>query len=432
MSTTSRPRPHRLFAALFACVSILVSACGGGNGTGARDGGDGGGDPLPPDPPGEPQLTTARVFPSLPNFDAPVLALQAPGDPSEWYVVEQAGRVHSFDNEPSVATTHTVLDLRSRVTSGGEAGLLGMAFHPAYPADPRAYLSYTTTVDGALVSRIVEVRTRDGGNTLDPATERLLLTVPQPARNHNGGHIAFGPTDGLLYAGFGDGGGAGDPSAPIGNGQRLTTLLGKILRIDVEVPAGDGGPAYGIPPGNPFAANGRCSGGSGDAPCAEIFAWGFRNPWRWSFDRATGEFWVADVGEGSREEVNRIDAGGNYGWRCFEGTQAFNSDCGQNSGTSLPPVAEYDHSAGRSVTGGYVYRGDEFDGLAGRYVFGDFISGRLWQLPASVQPTRTVAAAEAVETGLSLVSFAEDVAGELYALDYAGALHRVRIAAGTP
>ena len=372
---------------------------------------------------GEPRLTTVRAYPQLPAFDAPVLALQAPGDGSTWYVVEQAGRVLSFDDDPAVATVRTFLDLRSRVDSGGEAGLLGMAFHPAWPADPRVYLSYTATVDDAFVSRITELRSRDGGATLDVQGERVLLTVAQPARNHNGGHLAFGPDDGLLYAGFGDGGGAGDSSAPIGNGQRLTTLLGKMLRLDV---AGDG--VYGIPAGNPYAGNARCDGGTGDALCPEIYAYGFRNPWRWSFDRATGELWVADVGQGAREEVDRVEAGGNYGWRCFEGTQPFDSDCGPNAGTSLPPVAEYDHSAGRSVTGGYVYRGAAFPGLAGRYVFGDFITGRLWQLPASVQPTRGVTATEAVETGLSLVSFAEDAAGELYALDYAGALHRVRIA----
>jgi glucose/arabinose dehydrogenase len=402
----------------------LIGGCGGGgNGSGA--GGDGGPPPggggTPP-PPAEVTLGTVRAFDALPAFTAPVLALQEPGDPSSWYVVEQAGRVLRFANDPGAAAVDTVLDLRSHVTSGGERGLLGMAFHPAYPADPQAYLVYTTTVNGALVSRLSAFRTEDGGDTLEPGSERVLLSVPQPASNHNGGHVAFGP-DGLLYVGFGDGGGAGDPWEPIGNGQRLTTVLGKLLRIDVtgtsaELP-------YRVPADNPYAGNETCGDGSGPQPCPEIYAYGFRNPWRWSFDRATGELWAADVGQGAREEVDRVVAGGNYGWRCFEGTLRFDADCGPNEGVALPPVAEYSHEAGRSVTGGFVYRGNAIPGLRGRYVFGDFITGRLWHLPGTAAPTTVLTAADAVETGLSLVSFAEDSSGELYALDYAGTLHRL-------
>jgi glucose/arabinose dehydrogenase len=275
---------------------------------------------------------------------------------------------------------------------------------------------------------VSEFRTTDGGATLDPDSERVLFTVVQPASNHNGGHVAFGPHDGLLYVGLGDGGSGGDPWEPIGNGQRLTTLLGKILRIDVGGSSGD--VPYSIPPGNPYAGNATCEGGSGDQPCPEIYAYGFRNPWRWSFDRATGELWVGDVGQGEREEVDRVTAGGNYGWRCFEGTRAFNADCGPNAGVSLPPLVEYDHGAGESITGGYVYRGSAFPGLQGRYVFGDFISGRLWHVPGTVTPTRQVTAADAAATGLGISSFAEGVNGELLAVDYfTGTLHRV-IASG--
>ncbi len=412
-------------AVVLPCVAWLA-ACGGGSG-------DGGSNDTPPDgnppPADELVLTTTRAFPNLPAFESPVLALQAPGDAATWYVVEQGGRVRAFANAADVSGATTFVDLRARVTSGGEAGLLGMAFHPEYPTDPRVYLSYTTTVNGELVSRISAFRTTDSGATLAPDSEQVLLSLTQPAFNHNGGHVAFGPGDGLLYVGLGDGGGTGDPSAPIGNGQKLTTLLGKMLRIDVD--GTSGGLPYRIPSGNPYAGNAPCANGSGAAPCPEIFAYGFRNPWRWSFDRDGADLWVGDVGQGAREEVDLVVAGGNYGWRCFEGTQPYNADCGPNAGISEPPLLEYDHDAGQAITGGYVYRGASIPALRGRYVFGDFVTGRLWHVPNTVTPTRTVTAAQAFETGLALVSFAEDVAGELYVVGYGGGLHRV-VDVGTP
>lgn len=399
-----------------------LTACGGG------DGDDDGGTPPPDDPPPpgdvEVSLATEPVFPGLPAFEDPVLALQAPNDASTWYVVEQAGRVLAFANEASVTDVRTFIDLGGRVTSGGERGLLGMAFHPSYPTDPRVYLSYTTTVNGNLVSRIAEFRTTDGGATLAPDSETALLTVGQPASNHNGGHLVFGPHDGLLYAGFGDGGSGGDPWGTIGNGQRLTTLLGKLLRIDVD--GTNGTLPYRVPDGNPHAGNPACADGEGDEPCPEIYAYGFRNPWRFSFDRATTELWVGDVGQSTREEVDVVTVGGNYGWRCFEGTLPFNSDCGPDAGVSLPPVVEYDHASGGSITGGYVYRGAALPALRGRYVFGDFSTGRLWQVPRTVTPTRQVTAADSTDTDFGVSSFAEDIDGELYVLDYfTGTLHRV-------
>ncbi len=375
----------------------------------------------------QPRLATERIFTNLPAFQAPVLALQAPGDDSTWYVVEQAGRVLAFENAAAVGTTRLFVDLTARVQSGGETGLLGMAFHPSYPADPRVYFSYTALVNGALVSRLSAFETRDRGASLDPASETILLTVAQPATNHNGGHLAFGPHDGLLYAGFGDGGGAGDPWGAIGNGQNLNTVLGKLLRLDV---GGATSPAvpYRIPPGNPHAGNNPCNAGIGLQPCPEIFAFGFRNPWRWSFDRLDFDLWVGDVGQGAREEVDRVVAGGNYGWRCLEGTRSYDPDCGPNAGSSLAPVAEYERAAGQSVTGGYVYRGATIAGLQGRYVFGDFMTGRLWHIAANQGPTRVMTAVDGSATGLSIVSFAEDTAGELYVVDYGGTLHRVRAA----
>jgi len=365
-------------------------------------------------------LATERAFPGLPSFSSPVMMLQAPGNAARWYVVEQGGVVRVFDNQPAVATSRVFVDISARVRSGGEQGLLGMAFHPGYPGDPRVYLSYTNATSG-LVSRVSEFRSRDGGLTLDPASELVLFSVSQPATNHNGGYIAFGP-DGFLYAGLGDGGSGGDPWGSIGNGQNLTTMLGKMLRIDIS--GSTGTVPYRIPSGNPHAGNALCSNGSGTQSCPEIYAYGLRNPWRWSFDRATGELWLADVGQGAIEEVDRIVAGGNYGWRCFEGTQAYNSTCGPNAAASRPPVAQYTHTVGQSVTGGFVYRGSAIPALVGRYVFGDFVTGRIWHIARDTVPTLNVTTG--FNSGLSIASFGQGNDGELYIVHYAGTLHRLR------
>ncbi|MFO1407420.1 MAG: PQQ-dependent sugar dehydrogenase [Steroidobacteraceae bacterium] len=371
-------------------------------------------------------LATQRAFPSLPFLASPVLAVQAPGNGSRWFVVEQAGVVRAFANQASVSNLQVFIDITGRVTTGGERGLLGMAFHPNFPTDPRVYLSYTT--GGAnLVSRISEFRTIDGGATLDPSSEKVILTVNQPAENHNGGNIAFGP-DGFLYVGFGDGGSGGDPWGSIGNGQNLQTLLGKMLRIDIGGTTGS--VPYRIPAGNPYAANPLCSAGTGTQSCPEIYAYGFRNPWRWSFDRGSGELWVGDVGQGNIEEVDRVVAGGNYGWRCFEGTNPYNSTCGPNAGASLPPIAQYDHTVGQAITGGYVYRGSAIPALVGRYVFGDWASGRVWQIPRDTTPTLTVTTG--FDSGIGASSFGEGADGELYLVDYyGGQLYKLIPAAGT-
>ena len=344
--------------------------------------------------------------------------LQAPGDATRWFVVEQGGTVRVFANNAQVASATTFIDISARVVSGGELGLLGMAFHPNFPANPRVYLNYTNQ-DAGLVSRISEFRLGAGGN-LDPASERILLRINQPETNHNGGHIAFGP-DGFLYIGMGDGGGANDQHGVIGNAQLTTTLLGKMLRIDVSPVSG-----YAIPPGNPFAGNPTCgTNGTGGLPCAEVFASGFRNPWRWSFDRATGTLWLGDVGQGALEEIDRVTLGGNYGWRCFEGTRATGLACGSPAAVVFP-VAEYGRSEGTTVTGGYVYRGSTIAALVGRYVFADFGSGRLWNIAGDAQPTLRMTGGLA--TGLNISSFAEDLAGELYVVDYNGGLYRIAAA----
>ncbi|HKE93074.1 MAG TPA: PQQ-dependent sugar dehydrogenase, partial [Povalibacter sp.] len=310
---------------------------------------------------------------------------------------------------------------------GSEMGLLGMAFAPNFPTDPRVFLSYTAIVSGQRLSRISAFRTTDGGATLNADPEQILLTLNQPEANHNGGNIVFGK-DGYLYIGFGDGGGGGDAHGDPGNGQRLTTMLGKMLRINV---GDNSATTYTIPPDNPFASNPKCSAAGGTAACPEIYAWGFRNPWRWSFDRDTGDLWVGDVGQGLWEEVDTVERGGNYGWRCREGAHDYNSagTTGCSSAASIDPVAEYDHSLGTAITGGYVYRGPQTTPLKGRYIFGDSGSGRIWAwLPeratAPRQPTQLA------DTSLSIVSFGQGNDGELYVVNYSS-LHRIVFQAPT-
>jgi uncharacterized repeat protein (TIGR03806 family) len=370
-------------------------------------------------------IAIQRVFSNL-TFTQPIAMLQEPGNSARWYVVQKTGSVRVFDNTPNVSTTREFINLASRLNSdpnsaNDERGLLGMAFHPNYPTDPRVYFFYTGTETGlGLVDRVSEFRTLDGGATAAIGTELALFNVEDPANNHNGGNIAFGP-DGFLYIGIGDGGGGGDNFPPIGNGQNLQTLLGKMLRIDIS--AASSTTTYTIPSTNPYAGNARCNAdGTGAMSCPEIYAYGFRNPWRWSFDRGTGELWLNDVGQGSLEEVDLVTLGGNYGWRCFEGTNPFNATCGPNAASSLPPVAQYGRSQGFSTTGGFVYRGSAIPALHGRYVFGDF-GGGLWHIARDTPPTLTLGAG--LSTGLQISSFGQDTNGEVYIVHLGGTLHRL-------
>jgi uncharacterized repeat protein (TIGR03806 family) len=377
---------------------------------------------------GSTTIGTERVFPNLTFRDPvtrssknPLLMLQAPGDRSRWFVVERFGAVRVFDNNPAVAASTVFLDIGSRVESScAECGLLGMAFHPDFPATPRVYLVYTSlvrTIAGGPDSHLSEFTSPDGGLTLDPASERVLITIPKGSVHHHGGGIIFG-RDGFLYFATGDGN-----SARRNDAQDLRTLLGKVLRIDVRGTTGSA--LYRIPADNPFAASTTlCNvNGSGPENCPEVWAWGLRNPWRWSFDRQTGDLWLGDVGEREREEVNRVVRGGNYGWRCFEGTRDTGNDCGTPVGTLLPPIAEYAHELGRAVTGGYVYRGTAVPGLIGRYVFADFVTGQIWHIPNDTAPSLTMSAG--LDSGLNVSSFAEDHDGELYVVNMQGTLHRI-------
>lgn len=373
-------------------------------------------------------VAVVRAFPGV-AFEAPLGLYEAPGDAGRLYVLERAGRVRVFPRDEAVtaAQVTTALDLSKVVVTSGEGGLLGLAFHPRWPERPEVFLSYTERGPGRhpLRSVVSRFRSRDRGATFDAASEERLFEVDQPWTNHNGGNLAFGP-DGFLYFGLGDGGSGGDPRD---SGQRLDTTLGKLLRLDVEVPAAE---RYGIPRDNPFASEGTpCNRGSAamDGPegarCAELYAWGLRNPWRFSFDTKTGELWVGDVGQNTWEEVDLVVRGGNYGWRRREGAHCFKPAVGCGTEGLVEPVVEYGREVGVSVTGGYVYRGTAVPSLVGKYVFGD-LNGAVFVLErgsggASFRPL--------VATTLTIASFAQLADGEVYVLDLSrGGVYRLAVA----
>lgn len=351
-------------------------------------------------------VTTERAFPAL-DFVAPLAMAQLPGDGSRWYVAEQGGTVWVFDADDAVTTATVAVSIADRISnwSGNEDGLLGLAFHPDFAVNGELFLSYTTGGSRDMRSRVSRFTSSDGGGTFDPDSEEVLLDFEQPYTNHNGGQILFGP-DGYLYAGYGDGGSGGDPR---GNGQDTSSLLGKMLRIDV-----DGGDPYGIPAGNPFA--------DGEGGLPEIWAWGLRNPWRFTFDRATGDLWAGDVGQDEWEEVDLVEAGGNYGWNVKEGTHCYAEDpC---EGPYVDPVVEYSHREGDSVTGGYVYRGSAIPELVGTYLYADAYGGTVWGLFWD-EVTGEPVPVELLQTGTYPVSFGEGEDGEVYFTDWGGgAIHR--------
>ena len=347
-----------------------------------------------PAPSARPAVRAARVA----DVQGALALAVRPGDDG-LYLAHKGGRVTVVRGGRVDPTM--VLDLGSEVSQGAEQGLLGLVFSPD---GGHLYVNFTNRAGD---TRIVEFAFRDGVG--DPSSRRELLAVEQPFANHNGGNLVFGP-DGYLYIGLGDGGSRGDPN---NNGQRLDTLLGKMLRIDPR--PGDGRP-YSIPPGNPF------TGRPGARP--EIWAYGLRNPWRYSFDRGTGDLWIGDVGQNSREEVNRVPAssrgGENYGWNRFESRQRFS---GQPPPDYVPPVYDYPLSGGNCAeTGGYVYRGVRIPGLRGVYVFGDYCQGQLFGLFAEGDRFRAESLGIDVAT---LSSFGEDAAGELYVLSLTGGLFRL-------
>lgn len=342
------------------------------------------------------------------SFEAPVFVAQPPGERRDLYVVEQGGRVVLVDDGEVVS--EPFLDISGDVTAGGEQGLLSIAFAPDYEQSGRFYVDFTDTEGD---TRIQEFRRSESDpRVADPGTRRELLFVDQPFPNHNGGLLLFGP-DRKLYIGLGDGGSAGDP---MGNGQDLGTLLGKILRID---PLPSGGRPYGIPDSNPFV----------DEPDArpEIYAYGLRNPWRFSFDRVTGALSIGDVGQDAIEEIDLVTrreaAGANFGWSAFEGDEPFNSD--QSAPGAIPPVLTYPLEGDNcAVTGGYVVRDESLRSLYGRYLYGDFCPGELRSFVA--RPGQD--AEDDRPLGLQvpqLSSFAEDDRGRIYAISLEGPVYRL-------
>jgi glucose/arabinose dehydrogenase len=341
-----------------------------------------------------------RFFPVANGFTKPVYLTEADDGSGRLFVVEQAGRILIV--RQGQVTSAPFLDIVSIVGSdANEQGLLSVAFHPSYAQNGLFFVNYTDKQGDTVIARY---NVSDNADVADPNSAKILLSIGQPYGNHNGGQVVFGP-DGYLYIGMGDGGAAGDPH---NNGQNLNTLLGKILRIDV-----DNADPYGIPQSNPFASNGQGS--------REIWSYGWRNPWRISFDRATGDMYIGDVGQNQYEEIDvelaGTPGGQNYGWRLMEGAHCFDpGTCDPaNSGLVLP-VAEYDHGQGCSVTGGYIYRGAQFPALSGVYFYGDYCSGIIWGLRHEADGTWSKA--ELLSSGYTISSFGQDQAGEVYLLQH--------------
>jgi glucose/arabinose dehydrogenase len=424
----------RLVVVLLVIIAALMAACGGPDATGAPSAAPSTAPTERETPAPSPTATdaaptstdaapteAASASPRPIAAEPPPVALEIVADgltapigiatgPPGWLLVrEQDGRVVAL--ETASGASALALNITDRVLGGGERGLLGLALHPD---QDRAFVHYSDR-DGNTILSEFEVTETGDPVVIDAGTEQVLLRVEQPFANHNGGQLAFGP-DGYLWFGLGDGGSGGDP---LGHGQNPATLLGSILRLDVSEPR-----RYAIPPDNPFAD------GSGGAP--EIALFGLRNPWRFSFDRATGELWIADVGQNALEEIDRVDPaadlGGNLGWNLMEASACYVAGCSAEG--LILPVAEYGHDQGCAVTGGHVYRGDAIDDLAGWYLFSDYCSGRLFGIrsdePDTAAGDRAAAPRLLLETGANVTSFGEDADGELYLADpVSGTIYRI-------
>ncbi|MHB9003542.1 MAG: PQQ-dependent sugar dehydrogenase [Coriobacteriia bacterium] len=359
------------------------------------------------------------------GLEQPLFVAEMPGSPGRLVVLQKTGRAVLLEN--GTATTSPFLDLSKRVSTSSEQGLLGLAFSPDFASNGRFYINYTDSDGSTVVARV----TAPGDHTrADPDSEQELLRIEQPYANHNGGCIAIGP-DGMLWIGMGDGGSGGDPD---GNGQNPNALLGKMLRIDVgESGRAPTGEPYGIPADNPYA-----DPPTEEAGFPEVWAMGLRNPWRFSFDRTTGDLWIGDVGQSAWEEIDFVAAPVgkqspavatpgkpvNFGWNRYEGNHTYP---GGETVTDVPgftrPVIEYDRAAGQSVTGGFVYRGTAYPALVGVYLYADFGSGRLWGARRGAHGA--LENVELLDTGKQLVSFGELADGELLVVDFAGEILKV-------
>jgi glucose/arabinose dehydrogenase len=377
-------------------ILLLLFACGGNSSSSTT---------TTPPPKNQVSIT---LTPFVSGLNSP-LDLENAGDgTNRLFVVEQGGTIRVIQNGGVLPTPF--LDISSKVMVDGESGLLGLTFHPGYPQNPHFYVNYVRNNAGHFQSVIAEYQVSSGDpNLANPTSERILLVVDQPPfNNHKAGQLAFG-SDGMLYFGLGDGGSGGDPQ---GNGQNTNVLLGKMLRIDVDHTST--GKQYAIPPDNPFVNGGGLP---------EIWAYGLRNPWRFSFDTPTGRLFLADVGQDAFEEIDIVTKGANYGWNVMEGTHCYSPVTGCNPAGLTLPIVDYAHSEGETVIGGYVYHGSLISELQNAYLFGDFSNGKIWKLVESGSTwTRTLL----LTSGQPISSFGRDEAGELYAVDYSGSVLQVR------
>jgi len=363
-------------------------------------------------PPSQPQIESQYnvdvAFLNL-SFSHPVGLHSVEDGTNRLFLVEQEGTIQVFENIRNVSVTQVFLDIRDLVLFGGEQGLLGLAFHPNFAQNGNFYVDYVANNPRRTVIARFSVSSSNP-NQADRNSELVLLEVAQPYENHNGGQIAFGP-DGYIYIALGDGGSAGDPQD---NGQNRTVLLGKILRINVD--SSSAGLNYSIPSDNPFVGN-------TEGFREEIYAYGLRNPWRFSFDSLTSRLWVADVGQDRMEEIDIVEKGKNYGWNIMEGTLCYSPPEGCNQTGRELPVWEYGHDLGYSATGGFVYHGSELSELEDAYIYGDYGSGRIWALQhRGVNQTINTAL---VDTTLNISSFGIDQQNELYICDYNGRIYRL-------
>jgi glucose/arabinose dehydrogenase len=402
----------RTLVAIACALAALLAACSSKE----KDAAPTPSGTTPPASPATPPPTVPAAF-SLPKvriklsrfvagLSNPLFVTSARDGSGLLYAVQQGGRVAAVD--ASGRRRGTFLDVSGRVSCCGERGLLGLAFHPGYKTNRRLFVDYTDR-NGDTV--IAEFRA-SSPTRADPGSHRRLLRIGQPYENHNGGMLAFGP-DGYLYIAMGDGGSQGDPR---NNGQSLDTLLGKILRLDVDQAS-----PYSTPSTNPFVGRRGAR--------REIWDYGLRNPWRFSFDRANGAMFIGDVGQKGFEEINVEPAGRggrNYGWHQMEGDRCYTSGC-RRAG-KVTPIAGYSHSLGCSVTGGYVYRGSRYPTLNGAYFYADYCSGRIWAMDAAAALRGTSRVRQLLDTGLAISSFGEDESGELYLCDLGGAVYRLQAA----
>ena len=356
----------------------------------------------------ENRFTVQDAFPGL-KFKRP-LDIQNAGDGSgRVFVVEQDGRIYVIENKPTIKA-ELFLDISDRIdNSGNEMGLLGLSFHPDFKKNGLFFVNYTNST-----STVISKFKTDPSNLnrADPTSEEIILTFNQPYSNHNGGQLAFNRNDSYLYIGVGDGGNEGDPQR---NGQNCNTLLGKILRIDINKK--DTGLNYGIPPDNPFVNNSQ-------GKREEIYAYGLRNPWRFSFDPQSGRLWAADVGQNRIEEIDLIDKGKNYGWNIMEGSLCYNPPSGCNTSGLELPIYEYQHPLGEAVTGGYVYSGQKLPVLYGAYIYADYGTGLIWGLwyqEGSKPQNFTL-----TDTKLNISSFGIDENNELYMTSFDGKIYSLK------